>query len=77
MNPERLLGECQMVWQSNSKQIADIYSQLNYGRSNVRYTDYEAFQKAIVELMHIAMTNRLPVALPHNIGWALLMVSGL
>lgn len=71
MKPHKLLGECQIVWHSKGKGVANLFAQLNYGRSKDIYTDYNALRKALVELKHISEVNSVTVALPYNLGCGL------
>lgn len=68
--PAELLGKCQIV-KVGSKQMANLFGQLNYGRQKTLYTDYEALRTALVALKNYAVQNSLSVALPYNIGCGL------
>lgn len=68
--PEELAGKCQIV-KTGSKYTANLFGQLNYGRRNIRYTDYDALKQALTSLRTEAAANGLSVALPYNIGCGL------
>lgn len=68
--PDRLLGHCQLV-QTGEKYTANLFGQLNYGRSKTRYTDYAALEQALTTLKTEAQAKGLSVALPYNIGCGL------
>jgi O-acetyl-ADP-ribose deacetylase (regulator of RNase III) len=70
-NPYDLLGNCQIVDVGKGKFVANLFGQLNYGRTKYRYTDYDALQNALHQLKAIAKRNKLTVALPYNIGCGL------
>ncbi|MFD1905034.1 Appr-1-p processing enzyme family protein [Paenibacillus rhizoplanae] len=65
-----MLGHCQLV-QTGAKYTANLFGQLNYGRSKTRYTDYAALEKALATLKTEAKAKGLSVALPYNIGCGL------
>lgn len=68
--PHELLGKCQIV-KTDSKYVANVFGQLNYGRRKVRYTDYDALKSGLKTLRDNAEKNNLSVALPYNIGCGL------
>lgn len=68
--PHDLMGKCQIV-KTETKFIANLFGQLNYGRQKVRYTDYNALRVALVKLKCFAEEQSLSVALPYNIGCGL------
>ncbi|ETT41472.1 MULTISPECIES: macro domain-containing protein [unclassified Paenibacillus] len=68
--PDGLLGHCQLV-QTGAKYTANLFGQLNYGRSKTRYTDYAALEQALTTLKTEAQAKGLSVALPYNIGCGL------
>lgn len=52
------------------KYVSNIFAQLNIGRGT-RQTDYQAFEKGLVELYDFATSNELTVAIPYGIGCGL------
>lgn len=68
--PEELLGQLQIV-ALGGKWAANLFGQLNYGRSNSIYTDYTSLQKALMSLKVYAKEQGLSVALPYQIGCGL------
>jgi O-acetyl-ADP-ribose deacetylase (regulator of RNase III) len=69
-DPHSLLGKCHIV-KTGSRSVANLFGQLNYGRSKLRYTDYEALREALITLRRRAEKNSLSVALPYNLGCGL------
>lgn len=69
-SPFNLMGKCQIV-NCGDKIVANLIGQLNYGRMNVRYTDYDALRNALVKLKRFAEDHALTVALPYNVGCGL------
>ncbi|GMK41280.1 hypothetical protein PCCS19_43360 [Paenibacillus sp. CCS19] len=65
-----LLGKCQLV-QTGSKFTANLFGQLNYGRQNVLYTNYEALKQSLTVLKEEAKKSGHSIALPYNIGCGL------
>ncbi|MEK5030849.1 Appr-1-p processing protein [Paenibacillus sp. FSL R7-0302] len=65
-----LLGHCQLV-QTGEKYTANLFGQLNYGRSKIRYTDYAALEQALTTLKIETQAKGLSVALPYNMGCGL------
>lgn len=57
--------------QTGAKYTANLFGQLNYGRSKIRYTDYAALEQALTTLKIEAQAKGLSVALPYNIGCGL------
>lgn len=57
--------------QTGEKHTANLFGQLNYGRSKTRYTDYGALERALTTLKTEAQARGLSVALPYNIGCGL------
>lgn len=70
-NPHDLLGKCHIIKTEKDKYIANIFGQLNYGRQKIRYTDYDALEKALMSLKIRAKNNNLSVSLPWMIGCGL------
>lgn len=73
--PRELLGKCQFAPIGEpdgnffvSKYIANLFGQLNYGRTKQRYTDYDALRAALTRLREVAEYYKFSVALPWNIG---------
>lgn len=66
----QLLGKCHIV-RCESKIVANLYGQLNYGRKKIRYTDYDALKAALYELKHFSEPRYLSIALPYKIGCGL------
>jgi len=75
----QLLGRCLLISEdgrivkandkkenSDTKIIANLFGQYGYGRG--LQTDYEALEKALIELKYFAQNNNLSVGLPYNIG---------
>lgn len=79
--PQELLGECQLVEVAeNSKWVANLFGQLNYGRlanQGVVYTDYGALNLAIQNLYSTLKRweentqNKYTVAFPKYLGCGL------
>ncbi|HFK1435062.1 TPA: macro domain-containing protein [Bacillus cereus] len=70
-HPMNLMGDI-LVIQIEGKYVANIFSQLNYGRKKgVRYTDYVALHTGLMHLREYAESRGLTVALPYNIGCGL------
>lgn len=65
-----LLGRCQLV-RTGSKFTANLFGQLNFGRQNVLYTNYEALKQSLIILKEEAKRNSYSIALPYNIGCGL------
>ena len=70
-SPYDLLGQIHVVpIQQTGVSVINIFSQLNYGRKNgVRYTDYEALQKALLKINRLCIGKS--VAFPYGIGCGL------
>lgn len=68
--PEELLGKLQIV-ELEGKWAANLFGQLNYGRSSAIYTDYPSLQQALLSLKEYAKERGLSVALPYQIGCGL------
>lgn len=69
-NPHDLLGRCHIV-KTGSNSTANLFGQLNFGRQNVRYTDYDALKSSLIELKSFARKQGYTIALPFNIGCGL------
>ncbi len=69
--PEELLGQLQIIPMDSSNTVANLFGQLNYGRSKTIYTNYDALRKALTELKSYAKEREQTVALPYNIGCGL------
>lgn len=70
-NPYDLLGTAQIVNVGETSYVANIFSQLNYGRGKLRYTDYDALRSGLKQVRQFAESKGLTVALPHQIGCGL------
>lgn len=70
-DPQSLLGISLIVKVDENKYVANLFGQLNYGRNKKQYTDYEALNKALIELKEYALNNNLTVALPYGLGCGL------
>lgn len=70
-NPYDNLGNVQLVRVSDKQYIANIFGQLNYGRWNVRYTDYDALRKGFDYLAQLQNKKKFRVAIPYGIGCGL------
>ena len=68
-NKQELLGQCLIV-DVGDKFIANLFGQLTYG-SNGCYTDYNAFEQALIKVKLEAMQDNLSVAIPFGIGSSL------
>ncbi|MBD3922142.1 macro domain-containing protein [Paenibacillus sp. PR3] len=66
----QLLGQCQLV-RTGSKFTANLFGQLNFGRQNVLYTNYEALKQSLTTLKEEAKRDGYSIALPYNIGCGL------
>lgn len=62
-----LLGQCQIV-DTGKKIFGNIFGQYYYGKDGKQYTEYEALEKGLRTLKKYAISNKLQVALPYNIG---------
>lgn len=69
-DPRELLGTVQVVRVAENKYVANIFGQLNYGRSKLN-TDYDALRKALVQLKTEAEYYDKSIALPYGIGCGL------
>lgn len=69
-NRTELMGKVYMAHNSDSKIIANIFSQLDVGR-NERKTDYKNLKKGLMKVCEYAQKNNLSVALPYKIGCGL------
>ena len=67
-DPYSLLGKVNAVKVEEGKYVVNVFGQLNYGRQNVRYTDYDALEKAFHE---IASKTNLSIAIPYGFGCGL------
>lgn len=63
------LGLAQCVL-SNGKVIINMFAQDKYGYDGVRYTDYDAFMKCLMEI-HSAIPEGRTIAMPYKIGCGL------
>ena len=70
-NRSTLLGHVQFVEVGDNKYVANLFSQLNYGRQKILYTDYPSLKLALTELRDVADEHRLSVALPKFLGCGL------
>ncbi|PFT50887.1 Appr-1-p processing protein [Bacillus thuringiensis] len=78
-NPQALLGDIQAIYlrDENSKPqdeyefVVNIFGQLNYGRENVLYTNYDALRKGLVTLRDDASELGVSIAIPYNLGCGL------
>jgi O-acetyl-ADP-ribose deacetylase (regulator of RNase III) len=70
-SPKELLGQLQIVPVAKDKYVANLLGQLNFGRSNITYTNYNALKAALLTLKEFAKENGYTVALPYNIGCGL------
>lgn len=70
-NPHELLGEVQLIQVTNEKYISNMFAQLNYGRKNINYTDYESLIKCLKYLKQLARKYDKSIALPYGIGCGL------
>lgn len=82
---EPLLGRCALVRVSDELQIANLYSQYNYGKSipkkisefgkgtsdKIVHTDYKALALSLQKLFNYANKNNKRVYLPYKIGCTL------
>ena len=66
-NKEDLLGQCQLCQVGESKYIANLFGQLNYGTDKC-YSDYNALKKALQQLKLECAGKGLSIALPFNIS---------
>ena len=64
---EVLLGEFQAVEIDNKRYIVNIFAQNYYGSTGERYTNYEAFYKAISKINEEAPKDKT-IAFPYKIG---------
>jgi len=67
------LGKCQLIQVGSNMYIANLFGQLNYGRKNKQYTDYNALAMALVSLnkwrkKYFQEIDRMPVYLPSGLG---------
>lgn len=66
-----LLGRSQLVEVREGKYVANLFGQLNYGRSARQYTQYDALEQALITLKNKAQRAGLSVALPYLLGCGL------
>lgn len=71
VHPVELLGMCQVVEVQDQRHVANLFGQLNYGRSNQLYTNYGALENALKLLKWNAQARNLSIAIPHGIGCGL------
>lgn len=69
-NREELMGHVYMAHNSDGKIIANIFSQLDVGRTE-RKTDYKKLKIGLKKVCEYAKENNLSVALPYKIGCGL------
>lgn len=69
-NRSELMGMVYLAHNSDGKTIANIFSQLDVGRSE-RKTDYESLNIGLNKVCEYAKENNLTVALPYKIGCGL------
>lgn len=63
-----LLGNIQMVPQSDGHIICNMFAQDNYGYDGKKYTASSALQMCFIKLKQYAAENKLSVAIPYKIG---------
>jgi hypothetical protein len=62
-SPKELLGQLQIVPVAKDKYVVNLFGQLNFGRSNITYTKYNALKAALLALKECAKENGFTVAL--------------
>ena len=67
-NYDKVLGRTFVYYQEGKHDVANLFAQNNFGRVGV-FTDYDAFQSCIDDLVRIA-PNRI-LAFPYKIGCGL------
>lgn len=72
IDQESLLGSCSFVNIGNNKYVANIFSQLDYGRNkNKLYTDYNALKRGLEHVKENATLNNYSISIPYGIGCGL------
>ena len=69
-SPEELLGTIDIVNLDDDRIVVNIYGQLNYGYDGKRYTDYNAFRRALTVFSYLP-PKRATIGFPKNIGCGL------
>lgn len=74
--PEELLGKVSWVGvrvtnDNSERTFANVFGQLEYGRSGLQYTSYPALKQGLQEVHDIAKERNLTVAIPYGIGCGL------
>lgn len=70
-SPYDKLGEVRLTEVTLGKYIAHIFAQLNYGRRNLCYTDYDALNCGFEYLAKFQHDTGVRVAFPYGIGCGL------
>lgn len=68
-DPYDLLGSVNTVRIGNHQWVGNVFGQLNYGRQKVRYTDYNALEKAFRFISF--QVTKFSIAIPYNFGCGL------
>ena len=68
-NPYELLGDCQLVFIEGFC-VVNMFSQLNYGRGGLRYTDYNAF-RSCCKIIAQKIPCEQKISMPYGIGCGL------
>ena len=63
-----LLGNIQMVPQSDGRIICNMFAQDNYGYDGKKYTASSALQMCFIKLKQYAAENNISIAIPYKIG---------
>lgn len=63
-----LLGQIQIIPQSDGHIICNMFAQDNYGYDGKQYTDTEALENCFDKLKQYALTGKYSIAIPYKIG---------
>ena len=69
-SPEELLGTIDLFRVDGNRVIINIFGQMNYGYDGKRYTDYNAFRRALTFFSYIPAKGDT-IGFPKNIGCGL------
>lgn len=67
-NDNTLLGQIQIITQSDGHIVCNMFAQDNYGYDGKQYTDTEALQCCFIKLKQYAAEKNISVAIPYKIG---------
>ena len=59
-HPALLLGQCDIVQIGKGMYVANLFTQLNYGREKIAYADVDAIYEAVVACMRFCLDEQVP-----------------